>query len=256
MTKSIVLTFVAATLIAAEPKPEQLAKVRAELKSPQVEVRRAAMMGMSHSELKIELFAELQDGLKDSDGEVRAAAATAIGTMAGKAELVIPALIAQLVKDPTKEARETAARALGRLGKSVPTNRSAVEPLRKAAKDDADPVTRCVALGALALMDEDVPGQVTALRKYLHDDEPLVRMKAAHALGMIGTAAKAAAPEIVMALERETTDAHRRGYIARALGNTGDPNSLAALKKALEKEKDPAAQGEMRGAIQRLQPKP
>jgi len=100
-----------------------------------------------------------------------------------------------------------------------------------------------------------VPAQVAALRKFLSHDEPLVRMKASHALGMIGLAAKAAAPEIVIVLEKET-DGHRRGYIARALGNTGDPNSLPVLKKALEKETDPAAQGEMRGAIQKLGGKP
>lgn len=73
------------------------------------------------------------------------------------------------------------------------------------------------------MMDEDVQGQVVALRKFLRHDEPLVRMKAAHALGMIGL--------------------------------PGDPNSLPVLKKALEKETDPAAQGEMRGAIGRLEPK-
>ena len=106
-------------------------------------------------------------------------------------------------------------RALGRIGKAVPTSRDAIKPLRRAAAEDADPVTRTVALGALAMMNEDVPGQVTALRKFLHHDEPLVRMKAAHALGMIGTAAKVAAPEIVEVLHKET-DGHRRGYIARA----------------------------------------
>jgi HEAT repeat protein len=100
-----------------------------------------------------------------------------------------------------------------------------------------------------------VPAQITALRKFLHHEEALVRMKASHALGMIGTPAKAAAPEIVEVMEKET-DGHRRGYIARALGNTGDPNSLPALRKALKKETDSAAQGEMRGAIQKLGGKP
>lgn len=68
---------------------------------------------------------------------------------------------------------------------------------------------------------------------------------------MIGLPAKAAAPEIVTVLEK-STDSHHRGYIARALGNTGDPASLPALCKALEKETDAGARGEMRGAITRL----
>ena len=254
MNASIALLMALAS-VGAEPSAEALAKARAELSSTQVEVRRTAMKGLIHSDLSAYLAPEIQAGLKDADGEVRATAATAIGNLGEKAVPAIPVLIAQLGKDSNKEARETAARALGRIGKAVPANRDALKPLRQAAAEDSDPVTRTVALGALAMMDDDVPGQVTALRKYLHSDEPLVRMKAAHALGMIGTAAKVAAPEIVEVLEKET-DAHRRGYVARALGNTGDPNSLPVLEKALKKETDPGAQGEMRGAIQKLGGKP
>jgi HEAT repeat protein len=96
---------------------------------------------------------------------------------------------------------------------------------------------------------------VVALRKFLAHDEALVRMKAAHALGMIGAPAKSAAAEIALVLEKET-DAHRRGYVARALGNVGDAEFLPVLEKALKKETDPGAQGEMRGAIQKLRGKP
>ena len=101
------------------------------------------------------------------------------------------------------------------------------------------------------MMEVEVPEQVTGLRKYLHHDNDLVRMKAAHALGMIGLAAKGAAAEIVTVLER-ATDSHQRGYIARALGNTGDPASLPALYKAFQKETDAGARDEMRGAVSRL----
>jgi len=239
----------------AEPKVEQLAKVRADLASPTVDVRRAAMKKLIHSDLSDHLVPEIQSGLKDADGEVRSTAATAVGNLGTKAESAIPLLVAQLGKDEFKEARETAARALGRIGKAVPTNRDPVKPLKQAAAEDADPVTRTVALGALAMMDEDLPGQVAALRKYLHHEEPMVRMKASHALGMIGAPAKIAAPEIVEVLTKEP-DGHRRGYIARALGNTSDPNSLPALEKALKAETDTAAQGEMRSAIKKLGGKP
>ena len=238
-----------------EPNPEHLAKARNDLVSARVEIRRAAIKQLIHSDLSAHLFPEMRARLADEDGEVRSTAATAVGNLGIRAEPAIPTLIAQLERDSFKEARETAARALGRLGKAAPMNRSAVKPLRQAAERDADPVTRTVALGALAMMEEDVPGQVTALRKFLHHDEPLVRMKAAHALGMIGALAKSAAPEIIKVLEKET-DSPRRGYIARSLGNTGDPNSLAALEEALKKETDPGAKGEMRGAIQKLVGKP
>ena len=244
------LVLLAAT-IGAEPKPEQLTKARAALKDASVEVRRTAIKDLIHSDLSEHLAKEMFECLKDSDGDVRSTAGSAIGNLGAKAEPAISALIAQMEKDSVKEARETAARALGRIGKASPANRTAVKPLKKAATEDADLVTRTVALGALAMMDEDVPGQVIALRKFLHDDEALVRMKAAHALGMIGVAAKEAAPEIIVVLEKET-DGHRRGYVARALGNIGDAKSLPALQAALKKETEDAAKGEMRGAIQKL----
>jgi len=182
---------------------------------------------------------------------VREAAATAVGNLGALAVPAVPDLLKQLDGDPQKQPRETAARALGRIGKAVKDERRAVAPLRRAAEKDDDPVTRTVALGALAMMDVDLPGQIAALRKFLHHDDALTRMKAAHALGMIGLPAKAAAPEIVAVLKRET-DSHRRGYVARALGNTGDPASLPALVEALEKETYEGAKGEMRGAVDRL----
>jgi HEAT repeat protein len=245
----------AGLVLGADPSPEQLAKARRDLASTNVETRREAIGHLVHSDLSPHMLPEMRTALKDADGEVRAKAATAIGNLGAKAEPAIPELIAQLQADSFKEARETAARALGRIGKAVPTNRTALKPLKKAAEEDKDPVTRTVALGALAQMDDDLPGRVTALRKFLSHDEALVRMKAAHALGMIGLPAKSAAAEIALVLEKET-DAHRRGYVARALGNVGDAEFLPVLEKALKNETDPGAQGEMRGAIQKLRGKP
>ncbi|MDB5339439.1 MAG: putative lyase [Planctomycetaceae bacterium] len=238
-----------------EDKPgtvaERLVKTRADLKSTDTAVRKAAVGGLVHNDLSETLTAEIHTALGDKEGEIRALAATATGNLGAASVPAIPALIKQLKTDSLKEARETAARALGRIGKAAPTNKTAIEPLTIAAKEDADAVTRTVALGALALMDVHVSEQIEALRKFLHHDDPMVRMKASHALGMIGLPAKAAAPEIVKVLEQES-DHHRTGYIARALGNTGDPASLPALYAALKREKDPGAQGEMKGAISKL----
>lgn len=230
---------------------ERLAKTRADLQSPDVAVRKAAVGGLVHSDLSATLATEIHAALGDQDGEVRALAATATGNLGAASVPAIPALIKQLKYDKVKEARETAARALGRIGKAAPTNKSAIEPLTTAAREDLDAVTRTVALGALALMNVQVPEQIDALRKFLHHDDALVRMKASHALGMIGLAAKVAAPEIVKVLEQETDD-HRTGYIARSLGNTGDTSSLPALYSAFKRETDPGALGEIRGAIAKL----
>jgi HEAT repeat protein len=230
---------------------QRIAKTRADLKSQDPKIRRAAAGSLIHSDISSKILPEMRGALADADGEVRSTAATAIGNLGADAVPAIPQLAAQLQKDPVKEARETAARALGRIGKAALGEKSGIAPLETAAKNDADPVTRVVAHGALAMIDIDLAGQIASLRKYLHHDQPLVRMKASHALGMIGTSAKAAAPEIVKVLETET-DQHRRGYVARALGNVGDPASLPALYAALDKETDGGAQGEMRGAITRL----
>jgi HEAT repeat protein len=230
---------------------QRIDKVRADLKSPESGVRLAAIGSLVHSDLSAKMLAEMRTALGDSDGMVRSTAATAIGNLGAASVPAVPQLVSQLKQDSLKEARETAARALGRIGKAAPDERSFLGALQVATRDDTDPVTRVVAHGAMAMIDVDLSGQITSLRKYLHHDEALVRMKASHALGMIGIPAREAAPEIVAVLKLET-DGHRRGYVARALGNTGDPASLPVLEAALEKESDPAAQGEMRGAISRL----
>lgn len=231
---------------------ERIAKVRHDLQSPDAAVRHMAISSLIHSDLSAAMFADMQAALKDKDGKVREAAATATGNLGAAAVTAVPALVAQLKQDSVKEARETAARALGRIGKAAPKERSMREQLRASAANDTDAVTRVVSLGALYMLDDEMPEQIIlSIRKHLHHAEPLVRMKAAHALGMIGAPAKAAAPEIVKVLEQEP-DAHRRGYVARALGLTGDPASLPALYAALKKETDPGSQGEMRGAISRL----
>ena len=236
----------------ARSAEERIAKLKADLKSEDAAVRQAAIGSLVHSDISSKMLAEMRATLSDRDGMVRSTAATAIGNLGAQAVPAIPSLAAQLKNDSVKEARETAARALGRIGKAAPEEKSISGPLRAASQDDSDPVTRVVAHGALVMIDVEVAQQITSLRKYLHHDEALVRMKASHALGMLGPAAKSAAPEIVQVLKLET-DHHRRGYVARALGSTGDPASLSALQAALENETDPGAQGEMRGAISRLE---
>src|SRR5258708_16080441 len=183
--------------------------------------------------------------LGEGAGEGGQPAARAMGNLGAAAVPAMGDLIAQLKSDTVKESRETAARALGRIGKAAPDEKHAINPLTTASQEDPDSVTRVVAHGALAMMGVELVGQITALRKYLHHDDALTRMKAAHALGMIGAPAKAASPEIVDVLKRET-DSHRRGYVARALGNTGDPASLPALSAALDKKTDPRTPAQIR----------
>jgi HEAT repeat protein len=235
----------------ADSVDARIARVKADLKSADPAVRKSAIGSLVHSDISSKLLAEMRTALDDRDGEVRSIAATATGNLGAASLPAVPQLVKQLQSDPVKESRETAARALGRIGKAAPDEKGLVSPLTVATREDADPVTRVVAHGALAMIGVEMAGQIVALRRYLHHDDALVRMKASHALGMIGMPAKGAAPEIVDVLKRET-DPHRRGYVARALGNTGDPASLPALLAALEKETDSGAKGEIHGAINRL----
>ena len=247
------------TAQAAEAKPsveEQITKVKADLQHSDAAVRQTAIGSLVHSTISPKLLEEMRSALSDPDDVVRSRAATAIGNLGADAVVAIPQLASQLKSDKAKEARETAARALGRIGKAAPKSADQLVPLlRTASQADADPVTRIVALGALAMVNVELPSQITALRKYLHHEDELVRMKSSHALGMLGLAAKDAAPEIVEVLKHET-DSHRRGYVARALGATGDPASLPGLEAARKVETDPGATGELGGALSRLKAKP
>lgn len=232
---------------------ERAAKVRTDLKSTDVAVRRAAIQTLTHNEITKTLMPEVHAALDDSDAVVREWAATVAGPEGTLALPLVPQLIVQLEQDKEKKARETAARALGRIGRTIATERRAVPALQTASQKDEDSVTRVVALGALAMMDPDNAARVTAMNPYLTHDDPLTRMKAAHALGQLGDRAKAAAPAMAKALE-QATDPHQRGYLARAIGQAGDPQFLPVLLAELAKETDPSsvAIGEMRGAIHRL----
>lgn len=246
---------------AADPKPptaakkpsleDQKATIRAGLKSTDVEVRRAAIKSLTHNHAATELLPELQAALVDVDGEVRARAATVTGSMNSTETVVVPQLMKQLESDSFKEARETAARALGRIGQAVPTERRAVAALEKAATTDPDSVTRVVSLLALAMMEQNAPQRIVAIDIYLSDADPLTRMKAAHSLGMLGAKAQSSAPAIAAALQK-ADDKYQRGYLARALGQVGDPAQLPALYVEYERETDPTARLQMSTAIKRL----
>lgn len=242
---------------AADKKPtkpsveESAAQLRADLKSADVETRRAAVRSLPHNAAASLLMPDLMAALKDSDGEVREWAATVLGPQGEASVAAVPQLIVQLESDPVKTTRETAARALGRIGKAVPTNRTMIGPLEKAARDDADSVTRVVALGALLLMDPENTERRDAVRAFLKHDDPLTRMKAAHSLGYLMDKAQIAAPEIAQALQK-ATDPKQRAYLGRALGQVGDRAQLPILLAELERETDTTAQSEMRGAVKRL----
>jgi acetyl esterase len=230
---------------------ERQAQVQAGLQHQEAAVRRIAVHSLAHSDIADALSGATIAALDDSDAEVREWAATVLGPRGKLAEVAVPKLIAQLQNDKEKKCRETAARALGRIGKAVPDNRQAIPALEQAGAHDPDSVTRVVALGALALISPNDSARIEAVSKYLSSDDSLTRMKAAHALGYLGDRSTAAAPSIAKALTL-AVDPHERGYLARSLGQIGDRAQLATLLAEFAKEKHEPALGEMRGAIKRL----
>jgi alpha-L-fucosidase 2 len=226
-------------------------QVRAGLRHPEVAVRRIAVRSLAHSDIADALAEATTEALADSDAEVREWAATVLGPRGKLAEAAVPKLIAQLQSDPEKKCRETAARALGRIGKAVPEIRDAIGALEKSGSVDSDSVTRVVALGALALIFTRDAERVEAVANYLVHEDPLTRMKAAHALGYLGERSMAAAPGIAKALML-AVEPRERGYLARSLGQIGDRAQLPVLLTELAKETHETVLGEMRGAIKRL----
>jgi prolyl oligopeptidase len=222
------------------------------LKSRDVEVRRTAIRSLTHNDIAASLIGEIQAALGDEDAVVREWAATVIGPQGEAAASAIPKLIAQMQQDPVKQCRETAARALGRIGRTLPENPAMNQALEEAGAKDADSVTRVVALGALALMKPDSTERMEAVSPYLQSTDGLTRMKAAHALGYLGERAAKAGPAIAKALQ-SATDPHERGYLGRALGQIGDRSQLPILLAEIAKETDPTALGEMKGAARRLE---
>jgi HEAT repeat protein len=129
------------------------------------------------------------------------------------------------------------------------------QPARKAGKalirelDDADPdlrVNAAIALGAIGLDGDDLDKGVKRLGKALTQDrESIVRLQAAAALGHFGTSAKAAIPQLVMAVKDTYTSFTIRKTAAMALGAVAidrkegpDPAAVSGLMLALN---DPAA---------------
>src|SRR5438876_551516 len=93
----------------AGSKEERLKKTRTDLQSSKVEVRRAAIGSLVHSDLSDSLAADIQAALQDRDWKVRETAATATGNLGKLALPAVPDLLKQLEADPMKGARETAA---------------------------------------------------------------------------------------------------------------------------------------------------
>jgi len=143
-------------------------------------------------------------GLADPDPVYQADSAMAIAAIGPEAAAAVPAL-EKLLGDESAEpqARYTAAYALGRMGAEA----VAAEPLLRKLADSGDDLMATVAVwAALKIKPDDATLFDTAvpkLRRALQDEQQLVRLEAAVALGEIGERGGSALPLLEMLAEED-----------------------------------------------------
>ncbi|HUE74832.1 MAG TPA: HEAT repeat domain-containing protein [Pirellulaceae bacterium] len=185
-----------------------------------VRARRAAVHGLSligSKDLRSALPAVLQ-AAKDSNQEVRAGAAGALGSIGSPAERAIPALMAVLESDESY----VAARAIAEFG---PNAEPAIGSLTKAL-DYKHNLTRSSAAEALGKIGAAAKAAAPGLRTALNDDEALVRVEAAYALWRIEGSASPAVIEVLIDL-LATDDLMTKLKAIVALAEIGPPAKAA-----------------------------
>ena len=162
--------------------------------------------------------------LTDSDANVSAAAATALGELSFAPDIAIPALVKLFPEEARSDQGPlwlAAGQASGQYGES------AVPYLIEALKDERIPVRRAAMIG-LFVAGPKANTAVPVLIDVLEEDEPQTRKYALNAFIGIGPDAKDAVPALIKTLASE--DFHTQYWACRALGSIGAAASPAAPK--------------------------
>ena len=153
----------------------------------------------------------LVQALQSPSTEVREFAVDALGRIGLEPQTVVPAIVAEadlppehINYKPLAPFRRLAARALGRFG---PAATAAVPMLEKALQNE-DPLYRVQAALALWKISQH-PQAIPALRAALKRNESETAFEAVLAVAEIGAGAKAAAPDLVEALNHPDPDVRR-----------------------------------------------
>jgi len=189
--------------------------------------------------------------LKHKAPTVRQWAAATLGTRR-EARAIGPLLA--LLDDPVADVRSSAARALGRIEDD---EHRACKRLIGVLAGDADPHVRAAAAWALGQLGSGHEPAIDALLKALDDPKPVVRQRAAQALGMDLKAPRAVEPLCRLLKDK---DLWVRCYAAGGLKFINDPRAVPALIEAL-RDSDQRARDSARAALvgitgQRLGPDP
>jgi HEAT repeat protein len=191
-------------------------------REPDAKVRLAALWSMEatgrSARVAVPVFAK---ALKDEDRRVRLAGACGLARFDPAAEGAIPPLISALEDDrSTEDERDRAARALGYTG---PRARPALGALLDRFRQNDEPLLAMVELA---------PASIPGLTAQLGDPSPAARRRAAHALRLIGPAARSAAEALGEALK--DPDLSVRAEAALAMGEIQRDKAVDELKPLLK----------------------
>lgn len=169
--------------------------------------------------------------LEDADGDVRAAAAAALGRLSPSAASALPTLLAAL-GDRDYATQRAAALAIGALRPSLPDG---VSRLTERLSDPTPGARGAVALALGALGPQAAPSVTPELLKLLRDEVADVRAGAAEALGLLGPQVDDAARRALLQRLNDA-DTETRAAATLALGRVGagdGPEQLEHLAEAL-----------------------
>jgi hypothetical protein len=147
---------------------------------------------------------------------VRASSLRRIGERGPAGAVRLTSLVDGL-KDTDGEVREAAAWALGQLS----TAAAPAEPALRGALADGDAVVRGLAALALGDMGKAARPSLDALIARLQDDDVNVRMVTAQAIGQQGASAASAVEALIAAARRPGEHVHAQRAVATALGRIG-----------------------------------
>jgi HEAT repeat protein len=160
--------------------------------------------------------------LKDTDGELRIAAADGLGELGAEAGAAVPAL-GESLRDVHPGVRQASARALGKMGDGA---RPAVASL-EGALDDPELIVQLAAAWALVKLDPDGKKYVPVLTATMQAGEGGTIV----AVGGLGPQAEWAVPTLTKLLQDKRSGVRR--LAAEALGKIGPQgDATAALEQA------------------------
>ena len=177
----------------------------------------------------------MTEALKDSDSNVRIAAAQMLAEIGPAAKPAVPNLLNQALHDPVLYASTTAAGALEKIDLSAARQ---VMTANLALLQDADVQRRRTACAMLGSLGPVAKPAIPALNVALDDAHETVRMHAVGALGEIGIPAALVIPALTKALHDKANQVRHRALTQFAFSIPPTESAMPHLKELAE-DKDP-----------------